>query len=114
MNQRPTIVHITHEAIGKIGGIGAVLEGLFTSQNYLNAAGRTILISPLFFRDEGVDSRLGPGGEVLYSSLDGRTRSSYAAGFQRIEGQFNVDIVYGRRVFFDPMTHIKSTPEVIL
>ncbi|HOL88591.1 MAG TPA: hypothetical protein PK965_05125 [Anaerohalosphaeraceae bacterium] len=114
MNQRPTIVHITHEAIGKIGGIGAVLEGLFTSQNYLNAAGRTILISPLFFRDEGVDSRLGPGGEVLYSSLDGRTRSSYAAGFQRIEDQFNVDIVYGRRVFFDPMTHIKSTPEVIL
>ncbi len=114
MSQQPTIVHITHEAIGKIGGIGAVLEGLFTSQAYLNAAGRTILISPLFFRDVGADSRLGPGGEVLYSSLDGRTRNNYAAGFRRIEDQFNVDIVYGRRTFFDPMTKIKSTPEVIL
>jgi hypothetical protein len=114
MNQRPTVVHITHEAIGKIGGIGAVLEGLFTSQAYLNAVGRTILISPLFYSEESVDSRLGPGGEVLYSSLDGRIKSSYASGFRRIEEQFNVGIVYGRRTFFDPMTKIKSTPEVLL
>lgn len=114
MNQRPTVVHITHEATGKIGGIGAVLDGLFTSQSYLNATGRSILISPLFSTEGGIDSRLGPGGEVLYSSLDGRVRSSYASSFQRVEEEFNVSIVYGRRTFLDPMTKIKSTPEIIL
>ncbi|MHC5140089.1 MAG: hypothetical protein ACYSOF_09450 [Planctomycetota bacterium] len=31
IRQKPTVVHVTHEAAGKIGGIGAVLEGMFTS-----------------------------------------------------------------------------------
>ena len=31
-----TVVHVTHEAIQKIGGIGAVLQGLLTSQVYLD------------------------------------------------------------------------------
>ena len=34
MSQKPTVVHVTHEATGKIGGIGAVLEGMFTSGAY--------------------------------------------------------------------------------
>ena len=29
-----TVVHVTHEAIQKIGGIGAVLQGLLTSKVY--------------------------------------------------------------------------------
>ena len=48
MNQKPTVVHVTHEATGKIGGIGAVLDGMFTSKAYDQAVGRTILVSPLF------------------------------------------------------------------
>ena len=114
MNQKPTVVHVTHEATGKIGGIGAVLDGMFTSKAYDDAVSRTILISPLFSTEGDVSARLGPGGEVLYSSLDGLIRSSYVSSFRRIESAFNVNIVYGRRQFVDPMTGIQVHPEVLL
>ncbi len=114
MNQKPTVVHVTHEATGKIGGIGAVLDGMFTSRAYDQAVARTILVSPLFSSEGDISHRLGPGGEVLYSSLDGLVRSSYMSSFRRIENMFNVNIVYGRRKFVDPMTGIQSHPEVLL
>ena len=41
-----TVVHVTHEAIQKIGGIGAVLHGLLTSKVYLTQATRNILVGP--------------------------------------------------------------------
>ena len=114
MSQKTTAVHVTHEASGKIGGIGAVLEGLFTTQPYLDEIGRSVLVSPLFSLDGDAASRLGSDGEVLYSSLDGMVKTSYAPAFQRIENTFNVHIVYGRRTFCDKRTSIKSSPEVIL
>jgi glycogen synthase len=114
MNQKPTVVHVTHEATGKIGGIGAVLEGTFTSKAYDKEVARSILVSPLFNAEGDVDSRLGEGGQVIYSSLDGRIQSNYQAGFRRIEDHFNVEIVYGRREFTDPMTGVTSLPEVLL
>jgi len=114
MGPKTTAVHVTHEAIGKIGGIGAVLEGLLTSDSYLRQIGRSILISPLFSTEGDVSSRLGPGGEVLYSSLDGLVNTSYLSSFKRIEEDYNVNIVYGRRTFIDHHTGIKSSPEVIL
>ncbi len=114
MNQKPTVVHVTHEATGKIGGIGAVLDGMFTSRAYDNAVARTILVSPLFSTEGDVSTRLGPGGEVLYSSLDGLIRSSYVSSFRRIESDYNVNIVYGRRQFSDPLTGVQSHPEVLL
>ncbi|MCI0498629.1 MAG: glycosyltransferase, partial [Planctomycetales bacterium] len=114
MVQKPTVVHVTHEATGKIGGIGAVLEGMFTSPAYNDEVARTILVSPLFSTEGGISGRLGPGGEVLYSSLDGLIRSSYVSGFRRIEDAFNVEIIYGRRRFTDPMNGITSQPEILL
>jgi hypothetical protein len=114
MNYKTNIVHVTHEAIGKIGGIGTVLEGILTSKAYLDGTGRTILISPLFTTEGPVQNRLGPGGEVLYSSPDGLVNTGYAEAFRHIEKHFNVDIVYGRRLFEDLRTGIKSMPEVIL
>lgn len=39
-------VHITHEAALKIGGIGAVLEGLLSTEAYNAGVGRTILAGP--------------------------------------------------------------------
>lgn len=114
MNYKTNVVHVTHEAIGKIGGIGAVLEGMLTNKVYLDATGRTILISPLFTTEGPVQNRLGPGGEVLYSSVDGFVRTGYGDAFRNIEKYFNVDIVYGRRLFEDLRTGIKSMPEVIL
>ena len=114
MNLKPTVVHVTHEATGKIGGIGAVLEGTFTSHAYDEAVGRTILVCPLFSTDGDAAHRLGEGSEVLYSSIDGLNRGNYAAGFQRVENTYNVEIVYGRRTFTDPMTGVVSHPEILL
>lgn len=114
MNYKTNIVHVTHEAIGKIGGIGAVLDGILTSKAYIDNTGRTILISTLFSTEGPVHNRLGAGGEVLYSSADGFVKTGYANGFRNIEKTFNVDIVYGRKLFEDRQTGVKNMPEVIL
>jgi hypothetical protein len=108
------VVHVTHEAAGKIGGIGAVLEGMFTSSAYNDQVERTILVCPLFSTEGSVSNRLGEGGEVLYSSLDGLVRSNYHQHFRRIEDDFGVEIVYGRRQFTDPMNGLNSQPEILL
>lgn len=114
MNHKTNIVHVTHEAVGKIGGIGAVLEGMLTNKTYLDATGRTILVSPLFSTEGPIQNRLGLGGEVLYSSVDGFVQTGYSDAFKHIERYFNVDIVYGRKLYEDRRTGITSMPEIIL
>ncbi|MFH1417636.1 MAG: hypothetical protein ABII12_05035 [Planctomycetota bacterium] len=109
-----SLVHVTHEAVYKIGGIGSVLEGLITSPCYIEAVGRTILLCPLFSTDGEVHTRLGPGGEVLYSSLDGVTDHDAAGAFSEIENHFKVNIVYGRRLVRDELTGVQQRPDVLL
>jgi hypothetical protein len=108
------IVHVTHEAVQKIGGIGAVLEGLITAPQYAETVERTVLLCPLFSREGTVDTRLGPGGEVLYSSLDGRTDHAQADAFRDIQQHYHVELVYGRRLLRDPLTGTEQWPEVVL
>ncbi len=108
------VVHVTHEAAGKIGGIGAVLQGLFTCPSYLMAVDRSILVSPLFTTEGGVDDRLGENGEVLYSSIDGLINLGYSPAFRKIESLYNVGLVYGKRTFIDEQTGTRSTPEILL
>jgi hypothetical protein len=114
MGIKPILVHVTHEAASKVGGIGAVLEGLFTCRSYLDAVERSIVIGPLFTTEGSVLDRLGPDGEVCYSSLDGLVNTGYASAFRRIESFYNAGIIYGRRTFVDNQTGIKSSPEVVL
>ncbi len=114
MANETTVVHVTHEVIGKIGGIGAVLQGLFTCNSYLEAVDRSILIGPLFTTEGSVLDRIGENGEVLYSSIDGFVNTGYAPAFRKIESYYNVGIVYGRETFIDEQTGIKSSPEVLL
>jgi hypothetical protein len=109
-----TVVHVTHEAIHKIGGIGAVLHGMFTSRVYLDTVKRNILVGPFWPTDASGESRLGSDGEVLYSSLDSLYRSPLAARFREIEQTYGVGIVYGRRKFVEKATGVISTPEVLL
>jgi hypothetical protein len=109
-----TVVHVTHEAIQKIGGIGAVLHGLLTSRTYLDQVPRNILVGPFWPSDDIGERRLGPQGEVLYSSLDHLYRSPLASRFREIEQEYDVSIVYGRRKFFDKESGITSTPETLL
>src|SRR5258706_1678203 len=109
-----TAVHVTHEAIQKIGGIGAVLHGLLTSRVYLDQVQRNILVGPFWHSDEKGEQRLGQQGEVLYSSLDHIYRTPTAAKFKEIEQAFDVSIVYGRRRYTDKASGVTSTPEVLL
>ena len=108
------VVHVSHEVVQKIGGIGSVLEGLITSDDYDAAVGRTVLLCPLFTTHGDVDSRLGPQGEVLYSSLDGRTDHPLAGAFREIQERYRVEIVYGRRLYRDALHGTTRRPEVIL
>ncbi|MHC4540141.1 MAG: glycosyltransferase family protein [Planctomycetota bacterium] len=114
MTRETTAVHVTHEAVGKVGGIGAVLQGFFTSKPYLEAVERSILVGPLFTAEGSVDERLGENSEVLYSSIDGFVNTGYAPTFHKIENLYNAGIVYGRRTFVDECTGIRSSPEVVL
>jgi len=114
MANETTVVHVTHETVGKIGGIGAVLQGFFTCKPYLDLANRSILIGPLFTTDGSVLDRLGENSEVLYSSVDGLINPGYTSAFRKIEAFYNVGIVYGRRTFVDEQAGIKSSPEVLL
>ncbi len=114
MTNETTVVHVTHEAVGKIGGIGAVLQGLFTCKSYLDSIKRSIIVGPLFTTEGPVSERLGEDGEVLYSSIDGMLNPGYAPAFRKIESVYNAGIVYGRRTFVDEQTGIKSSPEVLL
>ena len=109
-----TVVHVTHEAVQKIGGIGAVLQGLLTSPVYLAHASRNILVGAFWPSDDKGEHRLGPQGEVLYSSLDSLSRSPLAARFREIEQEYDVRIVYGRRRFVDKETGVISVPEILL
>jgi len=114
MDNETTAVHVTHEIVGKIGGIGAVLQGFFTCNSYLDAVDRSILVGPLFSTEGPVSNRLGDNSEVLYSSMDGLVRTRYLEAFRKIENFYNVGIVYGRRTFVDEQTGVKSSPEVLL
>ncbi|HPF37549.1 MAG TPA: hypothetical protein P5081_18200 [Phycisphaerae bacterium] len=108
------IVHVTHEAVVKVGGIGTVLEGLITSRAYTESVGRTLLLCPLFTTEGDADSRLGPGGEVLYSSIDARWNDPHREAFGAIQQRFHTEIVYGRRHLRDPISGLEAWPEVAL
>jgi len=114
MANETTVVHVTHETVGKVGGIGAVLQGFFTCKSYLDTVERSILIGPMFTAEEPASERLGKDSEVLYSSIDGFINTEYAPAFGKIENLYNIGIVYGRRTFVDKQTGIKSSPEVVL
>ncbi len=114
MENGPVIVHVTHETTQKIGGIGAVLKGFFTCKAYLEFAGRSIIIGPLFDRDAPLSKRMGQGGQVLYSSLDGVYNTDYAASLAELERTYNANIIYGTKMFVDEQGGVESTAEMIL
>jgi len=114
MEDGPTIVHVTHETVHKIGGIGEVLNGFFTSQSYIDYEGRTIVTGPIFDLNVPVSKRMGDNGTVLYSSFDGVANTKYASAFEELERIYHTHIVYGTKTFIDEQTKIESTPEIVL
>jgi hypothetical protein len=109
-----TLAHVTHEAVEKVGGIGAVLQGLLTSEAYRSREHRTILIGPVFATEGGPDGRLGACGEVLYSSIDGVTQHPIARALDQVRRDFHVEIIYGYRRYNDPHSTARVAVEVVL
>ncbi len=99
------VVHATHEAGIKLGGIGAVLDGLLTANEYVNNVERTILAGPMHSLDSThMERLLDPrnGVTIRYSSLHGivdgiseDTRSALSS----VEETFSIAILYGVRRF---------------
>jgi len=114
MARNQTLVHVTHEAVGKIGGIGAVLEGMFTCKSYLDVVNRSILVGPLFTTEGPPANRLGRNGELLYSSIDAVSNTRYARALSKVEQHYKVNIIYGRKSFTDKRAGITGSPEVVL
>ncbi|HPO73475.1 MAG TPA: hypothetical protein PLJ31_12020 [Armatimonadota bacterium] len=108
-----TLVHVTHEAVVKVGGIGAVLHGLFTSRSYAREFGRSLLIGPLWGH-ESPETVLSSTGTVLYSSIHGIDVGGYGAQLRPVEEHLGTRFVYGRRRFTDPLTGVSLDPEVLL
>lgn len=103
---RPTIVHVTHEAIDHLGGIGTVLQGLLTSRAYHRSVAHNVLVGPLPHPHARVDSpleRLGSSAiACLYSGPDNHDPEGLGALLRPVEWAFGTSIVLGRRVFHEP------------
>lgn len=107
-------VHITHESVRKIGGIGSVLSGVCNIESYKEFYDKTVFYGPLFDLPFDALSYLGNSGELLLSSHDGYDAAGYNEALGGIIQKYNVDIVYGKRQLvseFDVTKH--TTVEVI-
>ncbi len=108
------VVHVTHEAVEKIGGIGAVISGLATADAYGESVSRTILLGPLLTTDRPVNLRLGRGGKIIYSSLDGVTSGAWGERFRPIERTYDVGIIYGTRPLTGDLADKSLLADVLL
>lgn len=102
-------VHITHESVKKIGGIGAVLSGVCNLESYKEYYDRTVFYGPLFDQPSDISSQLGKSGHLLFSSHDLYDEDNYLHVFGRILEKYNIDIVYAQRELvseFDVSKHI--------
>jgi hypothetical protein len=90
-------VHVTHESAKKIGGIGAVLNGVCTTDAYKDFFDTTLLYGPFFQFSSDILPHFGKEGQVLYSSHDAYDAGNYSSLFRDIIKKYGVDIVYGKR-----------------
>ncbi|HXF62819.1 MAG TPA: hypothetical protein VNK95_14440 [Caldilineaceae bacterium] len=101
----PLVVHATHEAGVKVGGIGAVLDGLLGAESYGRQVQRTVLVGPMYANDPLMLERLNSprsGITIWYSSLHGRfdgVPEAQRAALQAVEQTFRVALLYGVRRF---------------
>ena len=108
------VVHVTHEAVEKIGGIGTVIDGLCTAKAYDKIAERTIMVGPLFRTDLPAGRRLGENSTLIYSSIDEIDTQKMGEKFAPIREEFGVEIVYGKREMTEPYLGKTVEVEVLL
>jgi hypothetical protein len=105
-HQHDLVVHATHEAGIKVGGIGAVLDGLLGTRTYNAHVTRTILVGPMDIDDKEQMERLtAPRNrlQIRYSSHHSVNEIETQLGerLRAIERQYRVHLLYGTRVFGD-------------
>jgi len=109
-----TLVHVTHEAQEKMGGIGAVLEGLVTARGYQAAVGRTILLGcaqvPPRAPPEMIEQILYQTGGPTDEDIPG----DLADAFRRMEATIGVRLLYGRRRLPCPLRLRHTRVETLL
>ena len=108
------IIHVTHEAVEKIGGIGTVIDGLCTSKSYIENVNRTVLVGPLFRTDQPAGLRLGKDSKLIYSTIDCIENDNLGAKFAPIEQQFGVSIILGKKTLIEPYSKKELEAEVLL
>lgn len=102
--QLDLVVHSTHEAGTKLGGIGAVLDGLLTQAAYNDAVKRTILVGPVNTADDLEMTRLfAPRNQFRAAYMTWRWENDVAPelarAFNQVERDYHVYIVYGKKKF---------------
>ena len=101
----PLVIHATHEAGVKVGGIGAVLDGLLGADVYNHSVARSVLVGPLNGGDSVEMERLNsPRNKmtIRYSSLHGivgGVEPTLRDALQGIEQAYQIAILYGTRYF---------------
>jgi glycosyltransferase involved in cell wall biosynthesis len=110
-----TLVHITHEAHEKMGGIGAVLEGLLTTRAYQNAVDRTLLVGnanlPLARPSDVIQSILyETGGEKSTATVT----PPLIETFNKIEASYGVRLLYARRTVPCPLETRRASVDLLL
>lgn len=98
------VVHATHEAGLKVGGIGAVLDGLLAQPAYNSAVRRTILVGPFdAWNGLEMEQLYAPrnGFKPLYSAHNGLydVPEDLARALTQVEMGYQVRLLYGTRRF---------------
>lgn len=98
------LVHATHEAGLKVGGIGAVLEGLLSTDSYNRAVARTVLVGTMNRYDSlALERLMAPGNrlEVIYAPVFGvnQADADLAKRLSAVEMDYGVALLYGKRRF---------------
>ncbi len=97
----PLVVHVTHEAALKIGGIGAVLEGLLSTAAYNDSIERTVLAGPWPIWDPSQMQRiLSPRSrlQVRWASrydIWGQVCPKLGRRLRQVETELGVELLYG-------------------
>ncbi len=96
-----SVAHVTHEAVKKIGGIGAVLQGLLTSSAWRAKVDRDILVGPWWDTETPAHEALGPDSQVRYCKKQGVNEGPLGQNISHalaaIEADLHVNILYGTR-----------------
>ena len=110
-----TAIHITDKVFSETHNIVShTLEAWLTSEAYNQAIERSIVIAPLITSQNHCYHRLGPDGQILYSSLDNINTTELGAIFEQIESHFKINLVYGTQSYIHPVTQIVHQVETLL